>query len=157
MTTYVGKTTTNYQSERRNWLLGTHGTGPGENPSITLDVSAFTPATHYPNGFIPSGTVLGRITATGLYAPYDNAFDADPVTAGQQGDGREVAAGILFSSVTVPNPADTTKDVGGALLQRGDVDPAKLPFATAAAGTAGKLDDPARADLNQITFAPVTP
>lgn len=122
--TYIGVTSTSYQVENRSWLLGPFGTGPGENPSITLDVSAFTAATHYPNGYFPSGLALGRITASGLYGPYDNAAV----------DGRETAAGLLFSSVKVPNTADTTQDVGGALLVRGDVNAAKLPLAIDAAG-----------------------
>lgn len=37
--------------------------------SITLDISAFN-ADHISNGYIPSGTVLGKITATGKYGPY---------------------------------------------------------------------------------------
>lgn len=74
MGTYYGvETTATYMADSRPWLYGPHGTEPGANPNITLDISAFTPATHYPNGFIPSGTVLGKITATGLYGPYDDA------------------------------------------------------------------------------------
>lgn len=149
---FIGVETTQHQVEDRSWDLSPHGSEPGTTPSITLDVSAFTAATHYPNGYIPSGTVLGRITATGLYAPYDDAFDADPVTAGQQGDGREVAAGLLFASVKVPDTADTTKDVGGALKVHGFVDPDKLPIANGAAG-GGFLDAAARNDLTLIHFA----
>lgn len=37
---------------------------------ITLDLSLFNPATHYPNGFIPSGMCLGK-DASGLYGPYN--------------------------------------------------------------------------------------
>jgi hypothetical protein len=148
----ISVSTTAYQVENRSWLLSPHGTDPGTTPSITLDISAFTAASHYPDGFIPSGIVLGRITATGLYAPYDNAFDADPATAGQQGDGREVAAGLLFSAVKVPNTADTTIDVGGALLVHGFVNAGRLPIAAGIAG-GGFLDAAGQADLPLIHFA----
>lgn len=38
---------------------------------------------------VPSGTVLGKITASGKYAPYSNAAV----------NGSEVAAGVLYSSL----------------------------------------------------------
>ena len=100
MSTFIGvESTVTYGTDSRAWLWGPHGTEPGTTPSIVLDISSFTAATHYPNGQIPSGTVLGKITASGLYGPYDNAAT----------DGRQTAAGILFSFV-VPKP-DTTKDI----------------------------------------------
>jgi hypothetical protein len=133
MTSDISVSTTAYQVEKRGWLWGQHGTGPGDNPSVTLDVSTFTAGTHYPNGYIPSGTVLGKITATGKYGPYDSGA----------ADGRQTAAGLLFSSVKVP--ASTSTPVGGALFVHGFVDPARLPFqsgtgfASAAAKTALNL------------------
>lgn len=132
--TDISVQTTAFQVENRSWLLSPHGTDPGTTPSITLDVSAFTAGTHYPDGFFRSGLALGRITATGLYGPYDNAAV----------DGREVAAGLLFSSTKVPNTADTTKDVGAAMVVHGFVSLAKLPIALDAAG---------QADLRLIHFA----
>lgn len=125
-----------FQSENRSWLRGPDGTGPGDNPSIVLDVSAFTAGTHYPNGFIPSGTVLGKITASGLYGPYLNSAE----------DGREVAAEILFSSVNVP--AGATR-LGGAGLHKGEVIPSKLPFSSGA----GALDAAGRTDLKLVNFS----
>lgn len=68
--TYIGVETTSQPVDDRSWDLSPHGSEPGTTPSITLDVSAFTAATHYPDGYIPSGTPLGKITATGLYGPY---------------------------------------------------------------------------------------
>lgn len=224
--TDISVLTTQYQVEKRSWLLGTHGTDPGSNPSITLDVSAFTPSVHYPNGYIPSGTNLARITATGLYGPYTVTNEAQVLTVGGSGltsftvtfggqttaaipaaataaqvqsalealstigagnvvvtgnaggpwtltfqgalagtdvaqvtttptggtgtvtpttgtaggtegsGGLEVCAGHLFSSVKVPNTADTTKDVGGALFVHGFVKLSKLPFGLNANGQA---------------------
>jgi hypothetical protein len=135
--TDIAVTSTGYQVEKRGWLWGEHGTEPGANPSVTLDVSKFTAGTHYANGYIPSGTVLGKVTATGKYGPYDNAAS----------DGREVAAGLLFSSVKVP--ASTSTPVGGALFVHGFVDPARLPFQS---GT-GSIDTAGRADLPLIYWA----
>ena len=53
--TDISVTTTAYQAEDRSWLLSQWGQGPGENPNVVLDISAFTEGTHYPNGYIPSG------------------------------------------------------------------------------------------------------
>lgn len=130
-----------YQTENRSWLLSPHGTDPGMTPNIKLDVSAFTAATHYPNGYILGGTVLGKITATGLYAPF----------AAGAADGTQTAAGILFSSERVPNTADTTVDTNGVLFWHGRVDAAKLPIANAATG-GGFITSAARTSLNNIRF-----
>lgn len=118
--------TVEHQSEDRSWLGSAHGTDATR--TITLDVSTFTENTHYPNGFIPSGVVLGRISATGKYGPYDNGAS----------DGRQVAAGHLFNSTTVPT--DTTVDVGAPLLEHGAVVEANLP-------TGHGLDSNGKTDL----------
>jgi hypothetical protein len=144
--TDISVASTSYQSEKRSWLIGSHGTDPGATPTITLDVSAFTAATHYPNGYLLSGIVLGRITATGLYAPYLAA----------NSDGTQTAAGILFSSVKVPNLADLTKDVANAMLVHGFVAQAKLPIANAANG-GGYIDAAGITALKLIHFSTVTP
>jgi hypothetical protein len=225
--------TTSYQVEKRSWLLSQHGTDPGTTPSITLDISAFTAGVHYPNGFIPSGTPLAKLTASGLYGPYTVSNEVQTVTEGGSGltsftltfggqttaslaaaataaqvqsalealstvgagnvvvtgnasgpytvtfqgalagtdvaamtatptggtgtvtiatataggtegtGGLDVAAGLLFSSVKVPNTADTTKDVGAAMLVHGFVKLSKLPFGLNANG---------QADLKLIHF-----
>lgn len=143
--TDISVSTTNYQVERRDWLLGRHGTT--DTPGVVLDVSTFTPATHYPNGYLLSGIVLGVITASSnglslVVGPYDDAA----------ADGRQVAAGILYSSVKVPDPANTAKDTGGAMLVHGFVRRARLPIANAATGK-GFLDAAAEVDLKLIHFA----
>lgn len=117
--------TESYQAENRSWLGSRHGTDVTQ--SITLDTSTFTANTHYPNGYVPSGTVLGRITATGLYGPYDNGAS----------DGREVAVGFLYSNTKMLSGG---KDVGAPLHWHGMVLAAKLP-----AGSG--LDANARTDL----------
>lgn len=117
----IGITKTVSQVEDLSWLLQRGGYDP---ESITLDTSAFTAATHYPNGFVRSGTALGKITATGIYGPYDNAAS----------DGREVCAGLLaaFTPMVVGG-----RDVGAALLFAGVVKTSNLPIAV---DTTGKAD-----------------
>lgn len=133
MTDISVQTTSTYQAEKRGWLRGTHGTGPGDNPSATLDLALFTQDTHYPNGFIPSGIALGKVTATGLYGPYDPAAT----------DGRETAAGLLFGTLKA------TAHPAGGLLVHGFVDPARLPLQS---GT-GSVDTAAKSDLNLIHWS----
>lgn len=119
----ISVTSTSYQVEKRSWLLSQWGQGPGENPSIVLDQSAFTSGTHYPDGFIKSGEPLGKITATGLYAPYNDAAS----------DGTEVCAGFLHSAVKVPSNGT---DPGAALVVAGFIKESKLPRAINANGKA---------------------
>lgn len=144
--TDISVSTVSYQAEKRSWLLSPHGTDPGTTPTITLDVSGFTAATHYPNGYFLSGIVLGRITATGLYVPYVDAAV----------DGTGTAAGLLFSSVKVPDTAVLTKDVAAAMLVHGFVNENKLPIANAATG-GGFIDANGRIDMKLIHFTTVTP
>ena len=141
--TDISVTTTPFQVEKRAWLLSAHGTDPGTTLSGTLDVSALTAATHYPNGYVPSGLVLGIITATGLYAPYNDTL----------ANGQEVAAGILFGSVKIPNTADLTKDVGIGVLVHGFVKISKLPVQSAGTPAGrGYIDANGQADLKLIHF-----
>lgn len=128
-------TTTQRQAENRSWLLSPHGAEPGTNPSLTLDVAAFTKADHFPNDYIPSGIILGKITATGLYGPYDPAAV----------DGRQTAKCILFGSLNI---GSGTTRVGGAGVVHGFIKPERLPIQ---AGT-GSLDEAARAALPLIHF-----
>ncbi|QHN26931.1 hypothetical protein GII33_14175 [Gordonia pseudamarae] len=93
-----------------------------------------TPATHYPNGYIRSGTVVGIVEATGKAGPYDPGAS----------NGTEDAAGILFADCRVIRSNGTTAThVGSGVLVHGFVDAAKLPFPIDAAGAA---------DLVQIRF-----
>lgn len=125
---------TTSQVENRSWLLSPHGTEPGTTPSVTLDITKFTSGTHYPNGYIKSGTVLGKVTASGLYGPYDDAAS----------DGRQTAVGILFSSENVLNADGSAKaKVSSAMLVHGFVAAAKLVG----------IDANGQTDLKLIHFA----
>lgn len=120
-----------YGAENRAWLGSQHGTS--SNRTITLDVTAFTAATHFPDGVIPSGTVLAEITDSGLFGPYDPAAE----------DGRGDAAGHLYNSTQVKTGVT---HIGAPLLDHGAVVESKLP-----AGHG--LDESAKADLaGQIRY-----
>lgn len=71
--------------EDRSWLGSAHGTEATE--TITLDISAFTANTHYPNGYIASGTVLSKLD-NNLYGPYagrTNEVQLATITGGPTG------------------------------------------------------------------------
>lgn len=125
--TDISVSSTAYQVEKRSWLLSQSGQEPGQNPGITLDASLFTAGTHYPNGFIPSGTVLS--TAGGPYS------------------GTGTSAGLLHSSVRV---ASSTAKIGAACVRAGFVATNKLPFASGA----GSLGAGGAAALPLIHFTP---
>lgn len=117
-------------NEDRSWL-GTRLSEQWAPRSVTLDVSAFLPAHVSAKGAIPSGCILAKITATGLYGPY---------TPGGAG-GLEVAAGILFNTTKVGdgtgNDLATAADVGAPMMWAGVVKASKLPdFAGTAIGEA---------------------
>ncbi len=118
------RTTGPFGVEDRSWLGSAHGTTATR--TITLDVSAFTAGTHYPKGYIPSGTVVARITATGLYGPYSASAT----------DGRQNAGGLLFNSTVVRAGGP---DVGAPLLEHGVVNVSNLP-ANSGLDTAGRGD-----------------
>ncbi|ROR91763.1 head decoration protein [Nocardioides aurantiacus] len=124
--TDISVVSTGYQAEKRSWLLSQHGTDPGANPGITLDASLFTAGTHFPNGYLPSGTAISP--AGGPYS------------------GTGACAGILFSSVRFATP---TSKVGGALVRHGFVKTSKLPFSS---GT-GSLGAGGAAALPLIDFS----
>ena len=114
--------TETFGQDDQSWLGSAHGTDNAR--SITLDTSAFTPGTHFPGGYFLSGLPLGRITATRLFGPYDDAAT----------DGRNTLVGFLLTAVRAPTVSAT--DVQGALLDHGRVIEARLPVAVDAAGKA---------------------
>ena len=133
MTTLVQDTET-FQAEDQTWMASAHGSTTAR--PITLDISVFTLALHYPDGFLTSGIVLGEITATGIYGPYES----DAV------DGRETAVGLLFTSV----PTDAVTDPLGALLWEGAIREDRLPVDSSGGDTTvnhGGIDAAGRTDL----------
>jgi hypothetical protein len=142
--TDIGVFSQPFQAEDRSWLLSEFE--DAYCPGLTLDISKFTQATHYANGFIPSGTVLGLVTATGLYGPYDDTA----------ADGRQTATGILVGSVRAINPlGGALAKVGGAqVVYNAVVSVARLPFnSTNAATGRGYIDAAGQTDLKFLYFA----
>lgn len=100
-----------FGAEDRSWLGSAHGTTATR--TVTLDVTKFTPATHYPKGYIPSGTVVSRDGVTGLWGPYVAAagstghlFNSEPVSA--TGATKVGTAVLEHGVVFVPNlPANS--------------------------------------------------
>lgn len=118
--------------EDRSWLGDVDGTQATR--SITLVVASFTKATHFPNGVLKSGTVIGRYTSganNGLWGLYDNAAT----------DGRQTAVGFLFNSLELIDAAgNQSVKVGAPLQERGFIKPWLLPANSG-------LDSAARVDL----------
>lgn len=98
--------------------------------TVTLDISAFTEGTFYPNGYIPAGTALAK-HSSGLYVPYNNGGSS----------GAEICKGLLAEDK--PIRPGSTADVGAAMLEDGLIIKAKLPFQS---GT-GYIDSAAITDL----------
>ena len=148
MATDISVRTTQFQAGDRSWLIPQPGgIGQGYTLSGTLDVSTLTAATHYPLGYVPSGLVLGVITAASVngkivYGAYDDTAS----------DGRQTAAGFLFDDAAIPNPLDLTKDPGiAALVAFAVVRESRLPVQAAGTPTGrGYLDANGRADLKLI-------
>lgn len=98
----------------QSWLGSSHGIHNARTE--TIDISAFTANTHYPNGYIPSGTPVAIVS--GLAVPYD-------VTAGTT-----TGAGILAGFVLTDQPVVGTIDFGVPVLDHGRVNVAKVPYAS---------------------------
>ncbi|MFE1596114.1 head decoration protein [Nocardia sp. NPDC058705] len=109
------------------WVIGLHGYQfTGQAPQIELDPAKFSVT------LAPSGTVLGKVTATGKYGKYDPAAN----------DGRQTAAGFLLNS------ANLSEDTSGNLFLAGFVQPAYLPVGHG-------LDAAARTALRHCVFLDV--
>lgn len=104
-----------------SWLGSAHGTDSTETG--TVDTALFTAATHYPDGYLPSGLPLAKVTATGLYGPYDNTA----------ADGREVFVGHLVGPREV---VSATQRIAVGILTHGTVREANLPITIDSAGKA---------------------
>jgi len=102
--------TTEYGVDTKRWVGSQHGY-PAPAPSIALVSDMFTTA--FPDGFVPSGVALGKVTATGRYGPYASAAT----------DGRQTMVGFLADLVTIRAGAI----VGAALYEHGPVVEAFLP------------------------------
>jgi hypothetical protein len=115
-------TTETYGAGDMTWLGSAHGLRNARTE--VLDVSAFTAATHYPDGYIKSGTPVAIVD--GLVVPYD--VDTDTT------DGAGVLAGFLLTDQRVVG----SNDFGVPVLDHGRVKTAAVPYANFAAPAAAK-------------------
>lgn len=136
-----------FQVDDLSWdLTPPHG---GFDQQGVIAVSAFTQAQHFPNGYIPAGTVLAIAASggnTGKLVPYLNS-----------GTGvNDTAVGILKASVTVVNQDGTTKaQVGAAYRVHGIVRVPRLPLTSGTAANGGYIDAAGQTDLKLIYFQTV--
>lgn len=98
-----------------SWLDSTHGMFNAR--TVTIDISAFTAGTHFPNGYIPSGTPVALVSA-GIVGPY-TVLEATTTGLG-------ILAGFILTDVTV-NGAD---DFAAPMISHGRVNVAKVPYAS---------------------------
>lgn len=103
-----------------SWLDSTHGMFSGR--TVTIDISTFTAGTHYPNGYIPSGTPVAL--ASGLASPYTVA------------EGTTTGLGILAGHILTDVAVNGTDDFAAPLISHGRVNVAKVPYASFAAPVA---------------------
>lgn len=106
----------------QSWLGSTHGIANARTE--ILDISAFTAGTHYPNGYIPSGLPVAKVS--GVLVPYDAT------------EGTTTAAGVLAGFILTDQPVVGTADFGVPLIDHGRVRVAKLPVSFTAPTAAAK-------------------
>jgi hypothetical protein len=97
-----------------SWLDSGHGLRNARTEM--LDISTFTAGTHYPDGYIKSGTPVAK--SGGVLVPYTSA------------EGTTTGAGVLWGHVLFDQPVKGTNDFAVPVLQHGRVVTAKVPQGT---------------------------
>lgn len=123
--------TETFAVDDQSWLGSRHGIG--EAVSVTLDTSAFTPSIHYPDGYFKSGIGLAKITATGLYGPYNVTDEVQTLTVGGSG---LTSFTITYSGQTTASIDDqaTAADVLAALEALSNIAPGDVTVTGNAGG-----------------------
>ncbi len=96
----------------QSWLASSHGIWNGRTE--TIDISAFTEATHYPDGYIPSGTPVALVS--------------DKLVPYVATEGTVTGAGVLAGFVFTDSKVNGAEDFAVALLDHGRVNVANLPI-----------------------------
>lgn len=109
----------------QSWLGSAHGIANCRTEF--LDISAFTAGTHFPDGYIKSGTPVAKVG--GVLVPYDDT-QGTTTNAG-------VLAGFVFTDQKVVGA--TTPDFAVPVLDHGRIRTAKLPFTVTLPGAAAKV------------------
>lgn len=112
-----------YGTGDQSWLASAHGIANCRTE--TVDISAFTKATHYPDGYIRSGQAVAKVG--GMLVPYD-ATEATVTGAG-------ILAGHLFTDQSVVG----TADFAAPLFYHGAVKVSRVPGTFAKPAAAAKL------------------
>jgi hypothetical protein len=97
-----------------SWLGSSHGLRNAR--PLPLNVSAFTAGTHYPNGYIPSGTPVAIVS--NLVVPYTSAEATTP------------GAGVLAGHILTDQRVVGTGNFSVPVLDHGRVKTAKVPQGT---------------------------
>lgn len=132
----AGLVETVYANDAQDWLGTAHGTSEGE--TITLDLSKFDAEDHFPNGFIPSGWPLAKLTADpGLYAPYDptgRVNEVQTITRTATGGNNDLSfdGGTLLAQSIVA--ATTAAQIKAMLVQLPGLDDSNVSVTGAAGG-----------------------
>jgi hypothetical protein len=95
----------------QSWLDSSHGLR--NSRTEVLDISTFTANTHYPNGYIPSGTPLAKVG--GMVVPYASA------------EGTTTGAGVLTGHLLTDQRVVGTVDFAVPVIDHGRVKAAKVP------------------------------
>lgn len=121
-------------AEDHTWLGSAHGTQTAD--PITLDATLFDldPSTgDFPDGFIPSGVVLGKVTATDKYGPYGgNVNEVQIVTV----DATSGTFTLTFDGETTAAIAEaaTASAVQSALEALSNINPGDVAVSGSAGG-----------------------
>lgn len=107
--------TESFGSGDQTWLLSDHALFNAH--TVTIDISTFTKATHYPDGYVPAGTLLNIA----------NRAAVKPFTG---------AAGEKFGVLPFDQPTDGVADFAAPALWHGSIVTAKLPSTTNLPATA---------------------
>ena len=106
----------------QSWLGSSHGIANCRTE--LLDISTFTAGTHYPNGYIPSGLPVAKVS--GVLVPYDAT------------EGTTTGAGILAGFVFTDQPVVGTNDCAVPVLDHGRIRSAKVPIIAVPPAAAAK-------------------
>lgn len=115
--------TESFGSGDQSWLGSTHGINSARTEM--LDISAFTSGTHFPDGYIRSGTPVAKVG--GVLVPYDAT------------EGTVTGAGVLAGHVLTDQKVVGTTDFAVPLIDHGRVKAAKVPGTFVKPAAAAKL------------------
>jgi len=116
-------TTESFGSGNMTWLGSEHGIHNARTE--TIDISTFTANTHYPDGYIRSGTPVAKVG--GVLVPYDAT------------EGTVTNAGILAGFVLTDQKVVGTADFPVPLVDHGRVIAANVPGGFTKPAAAAKL------------------